>query len=147
PSRNKVRFIRISLLTLQMTLICAGARTAGQAEGAKPSGKYPLTMRDVIGMTRVAGPAYSSSSFLGGAPTREFASFSPDGKRFALVLRKGNLEDNTDTYSLFVVETDDLFRHPNPKLLLTFSSSSNREGIKQVSWLRDNDTILFLGEI
>ena len=129
-----------------MTLICAGARTAGQAEGAKPSGKYPLTMRDVIGMTRVAGPAYSSSSFLGGAPTREFASFSPDGKRFALVLRKGNLEDNTDTYSLFVVETDDLFRHPNPKLLLTFSSSSNREGIKQVSWLRDNDTILFLGE-
>jgi len=112
---------------------------------AKASAKRPVTVADVIGMTRVAGPA-DSSSFLGGAPTRGFASFSPDGKRFAVVLRKGNVEDNTNEYSLFVMETDQIFRHFAPKLLLAFSSSSNREGIKQVTWLRDNDTILFLGE-
>lgn len=141
-----VGFTRVVAAALHFIVVFYFVPTAAPPPAsAQVSDIRPVTVSDVIGMTRVAGPA-DSSSFLGGAPTRGFASFSPDGRRFAVVLRKGNVERNTNDYSLFVVETDELFRNVVPKLLVTFSSSSNREGIKQVTWLRDNDTILFLGE-
>jgi dipeptidyl aminopeptidase/acylaminoacyl peptidase len=128
-----------------IVLFCLGPSAAPQSGSAEASGKRSLTVADVIGMTRVAGPA-NSSWFGGGAPTRGFASFSPNGTRFAVVVRRGNVQDNTNEYSLFVLETAEIFRDVAPKLLLKLSSSSNRDGIKQVTWLPDNDTIVFLGE-
>jgi dipeptidyl aminopeptidase/acylaminoacyl peptidase len=112
---------------------------------AESVGKHPVTVSDVVNATRVAGPA-DSSSFLGGSPTRGFASFSPNRKWCSVVLRRANISNNTNTYSLFVIEIDAVFRGVRPKLLVVLSSSSNREGIKQVTWLDDNETILFLGE-
>jgi|SRR5579883_1452076 dipeptidyl aminopeptidase/acylaminoacyl peptidase len=112
---------------------CSFPQAESRAQGPRASSKRGVTMADVIGMTRFAAPIDSRS-------------FSPDGKRFAFVLRKGNLEDNTNTYSLLVMETDQVFQGSAAKLLISFSSSSNREGIKRIAWLGDNDTIFFLGE-
>jgi dipeptidyl aminopeptidase/acylaminoacyl peptidase len=143
---HRVGFTQIMLAALHaIILFCLAPSAAPQTANAERSGKRSITVADVIGMTRVAGPA-NSSSFGGAAPTKGFASFSPDGTRFAIVLRRGNVADNTNEYSLFIMETDEIFRYVTPRLLLTLSSSSNRPGIKEVTWLRDNDTILFLGE-
>jgi len=93
-------------------------------------------------MTRLGDPSYS-----GGAPSKGIvAKFSPDGKHFVVILKKGNLEANTNEYSLVLFQTADVFQSPAPRLLVSVASSSNRPAISNVVWLDDNDTILFLGE-
>jgi hypothetical protein len=96
-------------------------------------------------MTRLAGSRDARYHYTG-APSADFTVFSPNGKYFVIVTRKGNLEANTNEYSLLLFQTDSIFSHPNPKTLASFTSSSDREGITDVSWLEDNDTIFFLGE-
>jgi dipeptidyl aminopeptidase/acylaminoacyl peptidase len=104
--------------------------------------RRPVTVSDFIQMVRLGDPLYND----GGPSKGLVAKFSPDGKRLVVVLRKGNLETNTNEYSLILFETDEVFRSPSPRLLLSMSSSSNRPAIQNVVWLDDNDTILFLGE-
>jgi dipeptidyl aminopeptidase/acylaminoacyl peptidase len=74
------------------------------------------------------------------------AKFSPDGKQFVVILKKGNLEANTNEYSLVLFQTAEAFRSPAPQVLVSLASSSNRPAIDKALWLGDNDTILFLGE-
>jgi len=62
-----------------------------------------------------------------------------------VVLRKGNLDQNTDDYSLLLYKTGQALDSPQPRVLLTLASSSNRPAISEVKWL-DNDSIAFLGE-
>lgn len=104
--------------------------------------KRRVTVRDAIEMTRWADRNY----FLGGEPEDRVSSFSPDGTRFLIVLKKGNWERNTNDYSLLLFRTSDAFRSAKPQVLLTMSSSSNRDAISHVQWLNDNETIAFLGE-
>ncbi|HKV80551.1 MAG TPA: hypothetical protein VJP02_20540 [Candidatus Sulfotelmatobacter sp.] len=73
------------------------------------------------------------------------AKLSPDGKKAVIVLRKGNLEQNTNEYSLVIWDTKTVFTSPSPNVALTMSSSSNREGITEIRWFR-NDILTFLGE-
>lgn len=112
---------------------CVFAQTESRTQGVHIPQERGVTVADVIGMTRLASPVDSRA-------------FSPDGKRFAFVLKKGNLKENTNRYCLLLIETNHVFQDPEARLLVSFSSSSNREGIKQITWLEDNDTILFLGE-
>ena len=93
-------------------------------------------------MTRFADPNYTA----GGSSRGVVAQFSPDGKRFVVLVKRGNVERNTNEYSLLLFRTAEAFHSPTPEVLITMSSSSNREAIKQPTWLADNDTILFLGE-
>jgi Tol biopolymer transport system component len=102
--------------------------------------KRPITVAGVIGMTRIAGTQYPAVR-----PKRDFAVFSPDGKHFAIVLSKGNVGKNTNDYCLLLFRTRDVFRDAAPTTLALFSSSSNRMGISDVTWSKDNDTIFFLG--
>jgi dipeptidyl aminopeptidase/acylaminoacyl peptidase len=106
------------------------------------SGKRAVTVRDGIQITRFADLGY----FLGASPEGRVARFSPDGKRFTVVLQKGLLEDNTNDFSVLLFETSQVFRSPKPRILLTMSSSSNRMAISGVQWLSDNNTIAFIGE-
>jgi len=92
-------------------------------------------------MTRI-GNDFAS----GAEPRKEIAEVSPDGRKFAIVLRRGNLERNTNEYSLLVWRSDEIESSRPPTSVLTMSSSSNREGIRQVKWLADNETVVFLGE-
>src|SRR5690242_1450564 len=123
-------------------LVCASVTDAQAAQThTSTHGKHAVTVADCIEMTRLADPFYA----VGAASTGLVAHFSPDGNQFVVVLKKGNLRDDTNEYSLLRWETATLFTAPTPQVLLTFASSSNREGLKQVTWI-DNEKILFLGE-
>jgi dipeptidyl aminopeptidase/acylaminoacyl peptidase len=104
--------------------------------------KRPVTVADAIRMTTLADESY----FKGGSSKGRVAHFSPDGEQFVVVLRKGKLEQNTNEYSLLLYGSKAAFRAPKPTLLLTMSSFSNRDAIRNVNWLDDNETIVFLGE-
>lgn len=106
--------------------------------------KRPVTVEDTIRMTRVAGPP-DASAYRGAGPTRGFAVFSPNGKRFVIVISKGDLAKNTNDYSLLLFHAADIFQSPTPTILATFSSASNRPGISEASWSQDNRTVFFLG--
>jgi dipeptidyl aminopeptidase/acylaminoacyl peptidase len=119
-----------------------GTRLARNSESQT---KRPLTVADVIRMTRIAGTARAKENY-GGSLWKDFAFFSPNKKKFVIVLKRGNLEKNENDYSMVLFQTDKLFDHAVPKTLVSFASSSNREAINDVTWLDDNDTIMFLGE-
>jgi len=106
------------------------------------AGRRRVSLPDVIGMTRLADPSY----FLGASVKGHVAQFSPDGKRFVIVVKKGNLEKNTNEYSVLLFQTSEAFLSPKPQRLVTMSSSSNRDGILNVRWLPDSATITFIGE-
>src|SRR6266851_6628351 len=69
--------------------------------------KRPVTVADAIGMTRWPWGALE---------------FSPDNGKFVVVVRKGNVERNTNEYSLVLWQTNEVFQSPPPKILLTMSS-------------------------
>lgn len=115
---------------------------ATQPGPVRSPGKRPVTVADSIQMTRLGDPLYNN-----GAPSKGLvAKFSPDKKRFVVILRKGNLENNTNQYSMLLFDTAEVLHSPSPRVLLSMSSSSNRPAIQNVMWMDDNDTILFLGE-
>jgi dipeptidyl aminopeptidase/acylaminoacyl peptidase len=105
--------------------------------------RYP-TEEDAIRMARIAGRGSMNS--YAGALTEDFAYFSPDRKQFVIVVKKGNLERNTNDYSLLLFRASEAFKSPTPRVLASMSSSSNREAVTDVVWLSDNDSVLFLGE-
>jgi dipeptidyl aminopeptidase/acylaminoacyl peptidase len=72
--------------------------------------------------------------------------FSPDGSRFAAILSRGDLSNDTVRYTLFVFSTRDAFRTQKPLTSLTMASNSNDPAIASLHWLPDNRTLLFLGE-
>jgi len=124
-----------------------GARLGLWSSKAGNDAEWPrrsLSERDAITMRLVSGPGASSN--YGATLTQDFAAFSPDGSKVLITLKRGNLRNNTTEYSLLLYRTDELFRSPKPVVLVSMSSSSNREAIKDVSWLQDNNTVLFLGE-
>ena len=58
--------------------------------------KRPVTVADSIQMTRLGDVKYSD-----GAPSNGIvAKFSPNGRYFVVILKKGNLEANTNEYSV-----------------------------------------------
>jgi len=118
------------------------AATSGGAAKSPQSESRNVTVSEAIRMTVWADREY----FLGGAPDDRVGLFSPDGEQFIVVVRRGNLEDNTNEYSLLLFQTKDAFNNPKPDVLITMSSSSNHEAIENVKWLNDNETVVFLGE-
>src|SRR5260370_7748220 len=82
--------------------------------------KRPIAVSDIIGMTRIAGSPYFAYR-----PKSGFAAFSPDGHQFAIVVFPGNVQTNTNTYSLFLFRTAHTlppFRPPTPTPATTPSS-------------------------
>jgi len=70
----------------------------------EPQPKRPATVEDAIRMVRIAG--HLSNLSYEGALTENFAYFSPDRRQFVVILKKGNLETNTNDYSLVLFRTD-----------------------------------------
>jgi dipeptidyl aminopeptidase/acylaminoacyl peptidase len=122
--------------------IPAASTSAAQSTAAAGLTKRPPTVADSIQMTRLGDLSYTN-----GEPSKGIvAKISPDGKHFVVILKKGNLEANTNEYSLVLFQTAAAFQSPAPQALVSLASSSNRPAISNVLWLEDNDTILFLGE-
>jgi dipeptidyl aminopeptidase/acylaminoacyl peptidase len=129
-----------SLVILGLGIVLGRAQVSFGQASTSASGKRPVTVADAIEMTRIAGSPYPAVR-----PKTGFAEFSPDGSRFAIVLSKGNLRQNTNDYSLLVFRTAQVSRGGQPQTLVSFSSSSNLLGIQNLTWSEDNDTIYFLG--
>src|SRR5882762_236463 len=108
-------------------------------EAFKPQQKRPITVADAVEMTRL-----EDTSFISG--NSSVAHFSPDGTKFVVVLRKGNIKRKTNDFSLLLYKTADAFHSPRPELLLKMSSTSIRDAISMIRWLADNETLVFLGE-
>src|SRR5580698_8626166 len=105
--------------------VAAAAGTASASEK-----KRLMTEADSIGMSLIAGPGSDRS--YANALTRDFAFFSPDGKSFVVLLKKGNIENSTNEYSMLLFQTDTLSMSVPPKTLVTMASSSPREAINGV---------------
>jgi dipeptidyl aminopeptidase/acylaminoacyl peptidase len=103
--------------------------------------RRPAIVTDAIEMRRLGDPSYFNNS-----PDFNVANFSPDGKRFIVILTKGDLKHNTNQYSILLFRTSRVFSALKPEVLLTMSSSSNREAIRNLKWLTDNETVAFIGE-
>ena len=125
--------VRSSLLQTVRILLFLAAIT-GRCLAAEAL--HPVTVADAIEMTKVS---YQGDS-------GRVATFSPDGSQVVVVIRKGNLATNTNEYSMLLWHTSGLFSASpeRPITLASLSSSSNREGIKNVVW-QDSKTVLFLG--
>ena len=104
--------------------------------------KRPVTVEDGIRMKQPS----DFGCFPGDDSNGCVAHFSPDRKRFVIVLKQGNVEQNTNEYSLLLYRTTDALHSPKPDILLKMASSSNRDAIREIRWLHDNETIVFLGE-
>ena len=109
---------------------------------AQPEIKRPVTIADAIEMTKLGDRLYYR-----GAPSRGLVThFSPNGNHFVVVLRKGDLERNANDYSMLLWNAQQLSSSQRPTVLVSLSSTSNREGIKEPRWLDDNETVAFIGE-
>lgn len=137
PSHSPAQFLQIAALIVLLIDACLASAmaTIHRRGNTTVEAKRLVTVADAIGMVRVAN-----------AGIDPLASFSPDHKRVVVVLSRGNLEQNTVDYWLLLWRTDELLNSAAPKRILTLSSSSKRPAIQNVTWLHDNNTIMFLGE-
>jgi dipeptidyl aminopeptidase/acylaminoacyl peptidase len=131
---GKASYILVAAVTLAVFVLSNASADSFQKHDSRP-----VVVADSIGMTSIADPA---SEFLGSPP----ATFSPDGKRFVVVLRHGDIKNNSVKYAMYLFETAEVFQVPHPKKIVELSSLSNNPGIRNVHWLSDSKTLLFLGE-
>jgi dipeptidyl aminopeptidase/acylaminoacyl peptidase len=104
--------------------------------------KRQLNVADAIEMVRIGDSSYLESP----NASENVVQFSPDKSKFAFVTQQGDLTTDTVVYRLLIFNTSEAFNSPTPKVVATLASSSNREAIRQLKWLHDNETIAFLGE-
>jgi len=108
---------------------------------ASTPSKRAITAKDIIEMTGPGENLYS-----GGILNKEaVAIWSPDQTRFVTVTKRGNLDADTNIYSvvLFSIQHRDEVSHGIK--LISMASASTRPAIQSVAWL-DGHTISFLGE-
>jgi dipeptidyl aminopeptidase/acylaminoacyl peptidase len=131
-----------TLAVLTMEALFAATATGTKIEPVSP--KRPVTAADGITMFTLADPEY----FLGYSAERRVATFSPDGTSFVIVLRRGDLQNNTNEFSILLFRTaaGGALGSIERNTIVTMTSSSNRDAIKNVKWLNDNQRITFLGE-
>jgi dipeptidyl aminopeptidase/acylaminoacyl peptidase len=131
-------------LVVGLLIMVLGMRPSAHASGQSASNrvpqKLPITAVDSVGMTRV--PEQDPSTFR----ALPIGYFSPDQKRFLVLLRKSNVRRNTNDFSLLLYRSSEAFRTPKPHVILIMASTSNRDAIQGIRWLKDNETIVFLGE-
>jgi dipeptidyl aminopeptidase/acylaminoacyl peptidase len=117
------------------------------AQDTSRSARKPVTVAESIGMTRLGIPDKWLSGYDRYLEDEGLiAHFSPNGKRFFIVLKSGNLDHNSNRYSILLFETAQAFHATGQEPILTLESSSNEEAIKKPKWLGDNETISFIGQ-
>lgn len=129
------RLIVFFLLALPCLLLLSSA----PAQASSPQ-KRAITAADGVTMTHVVHESSDPNK------SGEAAYFSPDGTKFVVVLKKGNIERDTNDYSVLLYHSENALLAPKPHVVLKMSSSSERDGVSQIRWLDDNDTLVFLGE-
>jgi dipeptidyl aminopeptidase/acylaminoacyl peptidase len=101
----------------------------------------PVTVSDAIEMSEIVPPPVQA-----GTESESAALFSPDGSRLAVIVKRGDLRTNANVYTLLVFVTQRAFASRQAEAVVRMSSNSNQPAISDLRWLRDNRTLLFLGE-
>ena len=115
-----------------------GRATNGDRESTR---KRLVTVADTIRMTQ-----FGDDGYLNGLLANDnVAKFSPDGMKFIVLLRKGNIDLNLNEYWLVMYLLREPLQIGPPQILARLSSSSNRPAIEDVRW-KDNRSLTFLGE-
>jgi hypothetical protein len=139
-SQPRAQGICCVLAVFWLTLL-AHATGANGNDPKNAMGRRRITVADCIRMTGLPDGFYEAQD----PSNSEVADWSPDGTKFTVTLKRGNIERNTTDYSLVLFDVTKTFKSPKHQVLITFASSSNRPAIARVKWL-DNGDILFLGE-
>lgn len=143
-NRMSPAYIVVSLIVVWVSQIAPVSSCEGIDDKARVPEHHdtrPINVADAIRMTQLGDPDY-----LGGVlPKHNPALFSPNGRHFVIVTRKGDLAKNTNDYTLLLFQTSTVFRSPAGEVLVSFSSSSNRPAIQDIKWI-DDRTLAFLGE-
>ncbi len=137
--RNTVHVILLRNKLLGFVIVSCAAVVIAQSARAAPeaeTSRRPVTVADAIAMVRAADSLHF----------KNIAHFSPDGSKIVIVLRRGDVERNTNDFFIDLWDTNDVFGSTPPKVLLHISTSSNEDAISNVTWLDDNETVAFLGE-
>src|SRR5689334_20384037 len=92
----------------------------------------PVTVADTIAMTELVSQ---------GAGLHDFMHLSPDGERFAVVVKRGDVQSNERVFSLMVFRATAVFEEPG-ETVAVMRSSSNDDAISDVRWL-NNGTLTF----
>src|SRR5215472_3618718 len=118
-----------------VVLVCglSAAFVCATSQAQSNRGKSPVTVADCIEMQELVAEGYN----VGSAAVRQAAQFSPDGGRFTILVKSGDLRHNGNKYSLLLFQTKSAFDSPRPEVLVSFTSNSNRPGIEQVRWLNN----------
>ncbi len=133
---------RLSAVTTLALLVLglAGARSALWGQTPPPdTGGRTMTVADIIRMTTFGSQPR-------GYRPEDLDVPSPNGRLHAVVVKRGDVEQNTNVYSLLLFNSEALSSGAKPDTVLTLASSSNRPAIGHVRWLADNRTLVFLGE-
>jgi dipeptidyl aminopeptidase/acylaminoacyl peptidase len=138
--RTRIALFLIFSLHLFVLPLLAASGGAELIDGKAT--KKPVTVADAIEMTKVG----DLDLYWGSPLSERLAHFSPDGRKVIVLARRGNLHSNTKDYSLLLWQTNELLTSSPPTVLVTMSSSSNRQAIKDPIWLPDSETVAFLGE-
>src|ERR1700689_4077886 len=77
------------------------------------------SVADSVQMTRLGDLSYT----YGASSKGIVAKFSPNGEHFVVILRRGNLETNTNEYSLVLFQTSEAFKSSEPRVLISLASS------------------------
>ena len=163
PERKRVGFRKVLRLFLSaniwLSVISSGNAVAsdrdGVAGGALPVVRSPLTMADSIEMKRLVDTG-AMFNLRGGL----VLDFSPDGKHFHIVTRRGNVESGLNDYELLLYAVDSVLEFvndpttdalPEPAVLFRASTSSNhgvmrQHAIRRVIWLADGKHLLFIAD-
>jgi hypothetical protein len=94
------------------------AATLTDVPDASLRAKRAITVEDSVTMATLESPADPYA----GPPT---AYFSLDGKHFVVVVRRANVEGNTNDASVLLYQTADVFDSPKPNVVVKMSSSTS----------------------
>src|SRR5437762_1356164 len=121
---------------MRRATVLVGLTLAGTATVAAQA--PPVRVADLIGMTLFGSDANNGAS-------EDLHVMSPDGRRVAVVVQRGNLATNTVDYTLLVFATAAAGSAPHADTVVALAATSNDAAISQVAWLADNQTVVFLG--
>jgi dipeptidyl aminopeptidase/acylaminoacyl peptidase len=136
-----VSFIGNSFASMCPALLLAGILAPATAITQCRLDQRRVSVTDAIAMTQLSPPQPESS-----ARPDDPGLFSPDGRHFAVVLKNGDFRNNTNVFRLLIFLTRAALDGSKPEASVTMSSNSNEPGIGDLRWLKDNHTLLFLGE-
>lgn len=133
----------LGLLTVATQALVKGECPSGpeRPSGQDPAHVHPVTVPDMIQMTQPGENRFQGGMF----DKHDIAKFSPDGKQFVFLLKRGNLKRDVNDYWIEWFRTAAAMNGAQGSLIAKFSSSSNRPAIRQIEWFNSH-TITFLAE-